>query len=129
MRHIMQQSETQQVTEITETGKLPFGGSLVKVHRWASVDAFIVGCGSRKAFRTGPFTLFGLPLGWAMGMQSILTENKTRIIRNLNIFPGKCVKLFELNRKFSDTIASLCGYDSKGDDEMIFDYRGKGAEK
>ena len=34
MRHIMQQSETQQVTEITETGKLPFGGSLVKGQQW-----------------------------------------------------------------------------------------------
>ena len=32
--HIMQQSETQQVTEITEAGKLPFGGSLVKGQQW-----------------------------------------------------------------------------------------------
>ena len=30
----MQHSETQQVTEITETGKLPFGGSLVKGQQW-----------------------------------------------------------------------------------------------
>ena len=38
----MQQIETQQVTEITETGKLPFGGSLVKGQQWASVDVSVL---------------------------------------------------------------------------------------